>query len=131
MEVLPAHLEALPVVDTDEAQRQFGMDTDILFKLVQHFLKSSAVVIEDMTICLREGDYTALARDAHKIKGSALYVAAKQLSACGAALEKHAKAAEQENRSLDRTDLERADQLIAQVQTAFERVKQFNFSSEV
>lgn len=66
-------------IDWDEAMNQVGGDRDFLDEVLQDLLNEAATADDEIGAGIARGDYEAIEKAAHRIKGSASYLCCDKL----------------------------------------------------
>lgn len=92
-EIMPI-TETTLVVDFEKAIKEFDGQRDLVYTIIQEFSDDIQKQIEAMKVALGAGDFEALVKEAHSIKGGAANIYALQLSEAAKKIEILAKASD-------------------------------------
>jgi HPt (histidine-containing phosphotransfer) domain-containing protein len=100
-------------LDIENALNRFSDDRDFYYNLLEDFLRSLPLRLEEMRAALATGDARTLSYLAHNLKGVAANFSARQLARLSAVLDEHCRVG----------DLEAARGLMAEVEAAAGRLE--------
>ena len=106
---------SIEVVDIARLSQISKGDVEFQQELLQAFVEDAETYIQEAKLAIVSGDFDILARRAHQIKGGSATVAIRSMPEIAHKLESQAKL----------NNLEGADEMIAELETIFERVKKF------
>lgn len=106
---------SIEVVDIARLSEISKGDAEFQQELLQAFVEDAETYIQEAKQAIVSGDFDILARRAHQIKGGSATVAIRSMPEIAHKLESQAKL----------NNLEGADEMIAELETIFERVKEF------
>lgn len=84
-------MDAHPVMDLAAAMERFDGDRDLFLTLAEMFLERSPVVLAAIQTALADNNFPMLAKEAHKLKGSAMEFCARPTVAAAGQLEESAR----------------------------------------
>ncbi len=84
-------MEAQPVMDLAAAMERFDGDQDLFLTLAEMFLERSPATLAAIQTALADKNLPMLAKEAHKLKGSAMEFCARPTVAAAAQLEESAR----------------------------------------
>lgn len=84
-------MESQPVMDLAAALERFDGDQDLFLTLAEMFLERSPATLVAIQTSLAEKNLPMLAKEAHKLKGSAMEFCARSTVAAAAQLEESAR----------------------------------------
>ena len=84
-------MEAQPVMDLAAAMERFDGDQDLFLTLAEMFLERSPAALAAIQTALADMNLAMLAKEAHKLKGSAMEFSARPAVAAAAQLEEAAR----------------------------------------
>ena len=86
-------MDAQPVMDLEAALERFDGDQDLFLTLAEMFLERTPAALATIQTALADKNLPVLAKEAHKLKGSAMEFCARPTVAAAAQLEELARQA--------------------------------------